>query len=433
MSLSKDSSAIEAIIARFPHPSFPKQPGQPNYESIESVRKMCCENVISIPCNRGGGQHGWLGMLIDAGLFNLITGWPWNPPVQQPPLPTFAPGATAAEIKQTELQHRYYTDEYNTGQLVDAACRKILLDCFDPQYLKALKHSVTGFNNVTSRTILQYLFAAYGRITSSEITANQNKFMEAYDASQPIATLFDRIEECVNFAQDAGQPYTAPQIINNTRTLIQATGHYKRPIREWKRQYQVANQTWPLFKAHFHEAYMDLIEDDDLTAGAQCSSANLAYTPHAAANVAQSLEQTASNLDNFCSETTAACANLAASMEADKQLITSLTEQIKTLTTTNAKLVLALTQQQGTSTSGGGRASTSGGGQPAGGGRPAVAPLGYTSDNVPITDNDEYCWSHGFQCKEGHNSKTCKKRRTGHIEAATKDNIMGGNTRGRHP
>jgi hypothetical protein len=42
------------------------------------------------------------------------------------------------------------------------------------------------------------------------------------------------------------------------------------------------------------------------------------------------------------------------------------------------------------------------------------------------TNNDSYCWSHGYQVAKSHTSATCNVRNAGHQEAATKIDTVGG-------
>jgi hypothetical protein len=42
------------------------------------------------------------------------------------------------------------------------------------------------------------------------------------------------------------------------------------------------------------------------------------------------------------------------------------------------------------------------------------------------TNNDSYCWSHGYQVAKSHTSATCNVRKTGHQENATRIDNMGG-------
>jgi hypothetical protein len=41
-------------------------------------------------------------------------------------------------------------------------------------------------------------------------------------------------------------------------------------------------------------------------------------------------------------------------------------------------------------------------------------------------NSNNYCWPHGHQVHKDHTSATCKVRKDGHQETATKDNTMGG-------
>jgi hypothetical protein len=42
------------------------------------------------------------------------------------------------------------------------------------------------------------------------------------------------------------------------------------------------------------------------------------------------------------------------------------------------------------------------------------------------TNNDSYCWSHGYQVAKLHTSATCNMKKSGHKDTATKSNPMGG-------
>jgi predicted RNase H-like nuclease (RuvC/YqgF family) len=46
--------------------------------------------------------------------------------------------------------------------------------------------------------------------------------------------------------------------------------------------------------------------------------------------------------------------------------------------------------------------------------------------STKTTNNDSYCWSHGYQVAKSNTSATCNVRKNGHQEAATKIDTMGG-------
>jgi predicted RNase H-like nuclease (RuvC/YqgF family) len=43
-----------------------------------------------------------------------------------------------------------------------------------------------------------------------------------------------------------------------------------------------------------------------------------------------------------------------------------------------------------------------------------------------MTNNDSYCWSHGYQVEKSHTSATCNMKKNGHKDTSTKSNPMGG-------
>jgi hypothetical protein len=45
---------------------------------------------------------------------------------------------------------------------------------------------------------------------------------------------------------------------------------------------------------------------------------------------------------------------------------------------------------------------------------------------IKTTNNESYYWSHGFQVAKSHTSATCNMKKSGHKDAANKNNPMGG-------
>jgi uncharacterized protein YlxW (UPF0749 family) len=45
---------------------------------------------------------------------------------------------------------------------------------------------------------------------------------------------------------------------------------------------------------------------------------------------------------------------------------------------------------------------------------------------IKTTNNDIYCWSHGYQVAKSHTSVTCNMKQSRHQDAVNKSNPMGG-------
>jgi hypothetical protein len=117
-------------------------------------------------------------------------------------------------------------------------------------------------------------------------------------------------------------------------------------------------------------------------------------------------------------------ANLATAMSGDHETVATLTRAIATLTDQlKAKDIWAKSQEaevrrllrvQGNTRS----AAATG------------TPTTYVRKSYK-TNNDNYCWSHGYQVGLNHTIANCTKKAPGHKDNAIKTNIMGGDTWGR--
>jgi hypothetical protein len=55
-----------------------------------------------------------------------------------------------------------------------------------------------------------------------------------------------------------------------------------------------------------------------------------------------------------------------------------------------------------------------------------IKPTWQSQRPIKTTNNDSYCWSHGYQVAKSYTSATCNMKKSGHNDAATKSNPMDG-------
>jgi hypothetical protein len=117
-------------------------------------------------------------------------------------------------------------------------------------------------------------------------------------------------------------------------------------------------------------------------------------------------------------------ANFATASSDDRETVSTLTRAITTLTDQlKAKDIWSKSQEADVRRLLGVQGNT----------RPAAAatnPTTYVRKSYR-TNNDNYCWSHGYQVGLNHTSANCTKKAPGHKDNAIKTNIMGGDTWGR--
>lgn len=111
------------------------------------------------------------------------------------------------------------------------------------------------------------------------------------------------------------------QVLTNAQLLIGHVGMHRHACCEWKKLLPVA-KTWANFKQHFHQASVEIQDEQNITMDTAGHSAN-----HAT-EVQEATEQ-------FHADTAEAFANLATAAALDKEHIARLTEATKTLTDAN--------------------------------------------------------------------------------------------------
>jgi hypothetical protein len=127
---------------------------------------------------------------------------------------------------------------------------------------------------------------------------------KAYNAGEPIETLYAQIEEATTIADAGIQPYRHQQILNNAFLLVRNSGVFRDACRKWKR-IPPLNQNWAAFKHHFAIAAQENREDQTSGQEGGYHSANSA-------------------MEEFQTETTEAFANLASATAANRQMLQEL-------------------------------------------------------------------------------------------------------------
>jgi phage shock protein A len=114
--------------------------------------------------------------------------------------------------------------------------------------------------------------------------------------------------------------------------------------------------------------------------------------------------------DNAMQETVDEIAQLATARASDR-------DTVATLTTTNAKLANQLEAAHAIIAQLKNEIATL---------KNKIKPAWQGQQPVKTTNNDSYWWSHGYQVAKSHTSATCNMKKSGHQDAATKIDTMGG-------
>jgi hypothetical protein len=183
-------------------------------------------------------------------------------------------------------------------------------------------------------------------------------------------------------------------IVNVAYTLVCNTGLFPDACRPWQSR-AIAGKTWSQFKIDFATAHREFWLTNQTAQQSGFHSANMM------------IEQ---GRDDSMQETTEAIAHLAMATASDRSMVA-------TLITNNAKLSTQLEAAHDLIAKLKSEIATL---------KIKIKPVWQGQRPARTTNNDSYCWSHGYQVAKLHTSATCNVRRSGHQEAETKIDTMGG-------
>ena len=89
--------------------------------------------------------------------------------------------------------------------------------------------------NHTTKDLLDYLLDRYGGITAIDIYNNTHRFHQKLDVSQPIATYFKTMDDCIQFADSSKVTFTDAQILQTALYAVEVKNEYVDGFKAWKK------------------------------------------------------------------------------------------------------------------------------------------------------------------------------------------------------
>ena len=392
----------------FEHPTLTKIPGEPSYATLHTLTKELKANASSVPSTLGGGNHGYLGLVLSAANYALLTP---NTPFLRPahPGPLIALGTGPAIAHATSL-HKRAEKEYLESILIERTLIQQIVDAVEPKYLQEIRHEQTGAMEPFVHRILAHLTKTYGSITAQQL-ADQRNIVETmvYDPNQPIDVIFEALSSLQTLYTAASTAMPPAHLINIALIVLTKQRIFKDEVRLWQRR-DVADQTWTNFKTAFRQAHIEL------RASGGTIGEDLGY--HNNGNAA--IEQLLAHME--VREATAA-----ATIERQTNLANATQANMTTQLQTMMQQITDLQQQQPPDNNNRGRGRNNGRGQGRGNnrGRERRNTNERNNPNERRNNGGRYCWSHG-NCY--HTSTQCTNQKDGHQTTATFQATMGGST-----
>ena len=371
---------VDNIREGFPHPTVPKHSGLPTYETIKKVHQILKANAASVSSVLSGGQHGLLGLVLTNPIYQHVTGTTFQRPPLLPAFPAIPDDTAILQTQALERRHNASLRTYKEVQRTDQALQQQLLSAFDNMYFQAVRDHHVGYTNVTTLQLLTHLYANYGLVTQNDLSDNDAAMKRPYDPSAPIESLFQQIEDGVEFAEAGHAPYTPQQIIAIAYFLVFQTGIFEKYCDEWDEKPQ-QDKSWINFKSHFTRAHQRYRAQQHLKqASFNRQQANHMATSEFEQDVRESLQALMIAKESNENNTT----SLLQMIEGMKTSIRQLEGEIQSLKTT------------------------------------------IKAKSTYDVNCEAYCWTHGRTRNPNHNSSSCRNKSDGHKDEATLNNRMGG-------
>ena len=410
-----------------------------------------------------GRPKGYLDLAVGQALYALYTAAAYPARTPDPgPRVIYTPHANALSQKNQEniflINYKNHHNEMN----MDRALTNRLYAIMGHDMAQNLRDKVIAIANPTFLQICDEAVRMWGHTTPTTRARNHEELKAPWHPTEGMAKLWRNIKNVVAYATAANAPIPAEQIVDAALICIVRTHAYKQAYLAFK---GLPVQNYTTLRAHFEQAERDRNEVED-EAGAH-GYGMMTATENADREMQKGLTDVASALTSLASAETANSSITGASLPGVDQIQATLArmeanmgQMQHTIAAQQAQIAAAAQQQP----------------QPAAP-MPYVAPVqqpptqpyvtpmqrqplqpvqmnqqyvptNYRTNNArgrysntkivnaknPVKryENQNYCWSCGFDVESNHTSQTCQKLKPGHQFNATRFNTMGGSMSGSH-
>ena len=232
--------------------------GEPTNKTLKKLKLELQANASSVETDLGGGDHGYLGLILTDSEYASIPGTsPFVAPNYPGPL-SIPNNATPIEALNTKDQHAEAKRLYLECKNVEKALMRHTQDAIEGKYIDSLVDEYTNLITGDIPVVLSYLFYNYGKVRSDEVAEKEAEVMSlTWQPSDPMVILTRPLEQLKKLAVQAHMPYTDCQILQKGLQLIRNTNDFEYALQMWEGKSD-EEKTWTNFKTHFHEHQLNL-------------------------------------------------------------------------------------------------------------------------------------------------------------------------------
>ena len=232
--------------------------GEPTYKALKRLKNELRANASSVDTDLGGGDHGYLGLVLtDEEYAKVSPNHPFVPPEFPGPL-VIPPRTDIVDAMNMGETHKRDTALYRECREVEKALMRHITTAVESKYIDFLKNEYTDLIEDDIPTVLEFLFSNYGKVPTRSVKEKETEVLTTpFVPSDPMVTIYRPIEQLRKLAEIARIPYTESQIVDFGIQLIKNTRDFETALGEWNRKPD-DDKTWEIFKQHFQDAQQTL-------------------------------------------------------------------------------------------------------------------------------------------------------------------------------
>ena len=128
----------------FEHKSLTRIIGEPTLSRLHLMLLQLKANISSIPSTLGGGQHGYIGVILSPVTYATLNHMqPFEPPIHPGILQVNLP-AMQYEIALAKTLHNESICTFHSYLLIQRALVQQVLKVIDEKYVSSLRNRITG-------------------------------------------------------------------------------------------------------------------------------------------------------------------------------------------------------------------------------------------------------------------------------------------------
>ena len=215
---------MDEISDYFIHKIIKKVIGKPTREDIKKIQGLTQEDAAAVPCELGGGLHGYLLIKMESWECADVTEETFEVCTNLGPLPTLATDATKYQITAAKEQHQRKLELFKEQSFLERSLNSKLINAFYETYFIDIKEKHIGCNNFSIPDMFDHLCKSYGKVTDAELISNKEAMRKKWDPRPRCKPIYEKVEDGVKFYKLAGMTTQDKEKIAISCQLIRQTG-----------------------------------------------------------------------------------------------------------------------------------------------------------------------------------------------------------------